>query len=72
MSADTMDPGSTQSPKVELTSSQVRQLVGAIGRHRGNIRIEQLRDAHLRVVIIGEDGETVHEHVLFPSTSLSE
>jgi hypothetical protein len=50
----------------------VRQLVGAIGRHRGNIRIEQLRDAHLRVVIIGEDGETVHEHVLFPSTSLSE
>jgi hypothetical protein len=50
----------------------MRQLVDAIGRHRGSVRIEQLRDAYLRVVLIGEDGETVREHVLFPTTSLIE
>jgi hypothetical protein len=70
MSADTINAGPTQGAKVELTSYQAQQLVAIIERRRGNVRIEQLRARYVRVVLIGKPGETVREHVLFPSASL--
>jgi hypothetical protein len=51
---------------VGLTSAQVRALIEAVDGHPGSIRLEKLRDAYVRVVLIGPEGEPVAEQLLFP------
>jgi hypothetical protein len=58
MPADPIDPGAMPCASVELTSAQVRTLIEAVEGHRGTIRIEKLRDAYARVVLIGDQTGT--------------
>lgn len=51
---------------VGLTSAQVKSLIEAVEGHSGSVRIETLRDAYARVVLIGPEGEPVAERLLYP------
>jgi hypothetical protein len=66
MPADPIDPGAMPLATVSLAGAQVRALIEAVEAHGGSIRIEQLRDAYARVVLIGPEGEPVAERLLFP------
>lgn len=67
MPADPIDPGAMPLATISLTSGQVRALIEFVESHRGSIRIEELRDAYARVVLIGPDGEPVDERLLLPA-----
>lgn len=64
---DPSDPGAMPLSSVMLTASQVRQFPAAVRGHTGDVRVEKLRDAYIRVVLIGPEGEPVgDEKLLFP------
>jgi hypothetical protein len=52
--------------RVALTSSQLRQLAKVAADHPGSVRIEELADAYVRVVLIGKEGDPISEKVLPP------
>jgi hypothetical protein len=66
MTADPIDPGAMPITTVALTNRQLDALIDAVAGHTGAVRIEKLRDAYVRVVLIGPDGEPVDERLLFP------
>jgi hypothetical protein len=68
---DPNDPGAMASASVGLTRSQVRQLAelveGYVAEKRlDSVRLEKLKDAYLRVVFIGPDGDPAGEETLPP------
>ena len=56
---------------LSMTKAQARKLVEVVERwdaenRLGPIRLENLRDAYMRAVLIGPDGDAVDEVLLFP------
>jgi hypothetical protein len=67
MPVDPIDPGAMPLSSVVLTASQVRQFPAAVEGHTGDVRVEKLSDAYVRVVLIGAEGDPVgDEKLLFP------
>lgn len=66
MPADPIDPGAMPLASVGLTNAQIKRLIAAVETHTGSIRLEKLRDAYVRVVLIGPDGDAISEQTLFP------
>ncbi len=66
MSAGQIDVGIPPIATVALTPGQLRQLAFAIKSHSGEVRIEVLPDAYVRVVLTGDEGEPVAEKLLWP------
>jgi hypothetical protein len=68
---DPIDPGAMPEAAVALTKAQARALAELVRRWEaeerlGAVRLETLRDAHARVILIGPDGDPVDEKLLLP------
>ena len=72
MALDPTNPGAMRLNTMSLTKAQVRTLGQFVSDHLADdkrldsVRLEELRDAYVRAVLIGPDGDPVDERTLFP------
>jgi hypothetical protein len=52
--------------EVVLTKKQLQDLASAVETHPGSVRLEQLIDGHVRLRLVGPDGDVLTERVLRP------
>jgi hypothetical protein len=71
MALDPTDPGAIPIASLSLTTAQALALSSRVeaylAEHRlDSVRVEKLRDAWVRIVFIGPDGEAADEHLVPP------
>lgn len=63
--ADPFDPGAMPGASVVMNSKQVVTLIETVSDHKGSVRVEQLRDGYVRVVLFDSEGHPSSERLLF-------